>query len=58
MFKFNWNIEEKNMSGLENLKQRLNYRGGNAEGRFQEDKLKTLKKSFIIFLSGCNRDSK
>lgn len=35
------------MSGLENLKQRLNYRGGNAEGRFQEDKLKTLKKALL-----------
>ena len=35
------------MSGLDNLKQRLQYQGGNAEGRFQKDKLKSLKKALL-----------
>ena len=35
------------MSGLDNLKERLNYQGGIAEGRFQKDKLKTLKKALL-----------
>lgn len=35
------------MSGLDNLKTRLNYAGGNAEGRFQNDKLRTLKKALL-----------
>ena len=35
------------MSGLENLKTRLEYRGGNAESRFIKDKLHGLKKSLL-----------
>ncbi len=36
------------MSGLDNLKTRLEYAGGvKAEGRFQNDKLKTLKKALL-----------
>ena len=35
------------MSGLENLTKRLNYRGGNQEGRMQQRKLETLKKALI-----------
>ena len=35
------------MSGLDNLKSRLNYQGGIAEGRFQKDKLNTLKKALL-----------
>jgi hypothetical protein len=35
------------MSGLENLNKRLNYRGGNQEGRMQQRKLETLKKALI-----------
>ena len=35
------------MSGLENLNKRLNFRGGNQEGRMQQRKLETLKKALI-----------
>lgn len=35
------------MSGLENLNKRLNFRGGNQEGRMQQGKLDTLKKALI-----------
>lgn len=35
------------MSGLDNLNKRLQYRGGNAEGRFIKDKLKGLKKALL-----------
>lgn len=35
------------MSGLKNLNKRLNYRGGNQEGRMQQRKLETLKKALI-----------
>ncbi len=36
------------MSGLDNLKTRLEYRGGiTAEGRFQRDKLETLRKALL-----------
>jgi hypothetical protein len=38
----------KKMSGLENLKARLEYQGGiNAEGRMQEGKLRSLKKALL-----------
>ena len=48
MLKFNKYLKGKSMSGLENLKTRLNYQGGvTAESRFQRDKLKTLKKALI-----------
>lgn len=35
------------MSALENAQQRLQYRGGNAESRINQDKLKTLKKALL-----------
>lgn len=35
------------MSGLETLKMRLQYQGGNQEGRFVKDKLKGLKKALL-----------
>ena len=35
------------MSGLDDLKTRLNYQGGNAEGRMISDKLRTLKKALL-----------
>ena len=35
------------MSGLDNLNKRLQYRGGNAEGRFINDKLRGLKKALL-----------
>lgn len=35
------------MSGLENLKIRLSYQGGNQEQRMQSDKLKSLKKALL-----------
>lgn len=35
------------MSGLENLKSRLQYYGGNQEGRLIEDKLRSLKKALL-----------
>jgi hypothetical protein len=35
------------MPGLENLKTRLSYQGGNAEGRFQKDKLQSLRKALL-----------
>lgn len=35
------------MSGIDNLKTRLQYNGGNAEGRMQKAKLETLKKSLL-----------
>lgn len=35
------------MSGLDILKKRLQYHGGNAEQRFQKDKLKTLRKALL-----------
>ena len=35
------------MSGIENLKTRLQYDGGNAEGRLIKDKLDTLKKALL-----------
>jgi hypothetical protein len=35
------------MSGLNKLKTRLNYQGGNQEGRIQRDKLNSLKKALL-----------
>lgn len=35
------------MSGLENLKKRLEYHGGNAEQRMQQDKLRALRKALL-----------
>ncbi|MGN0992905.1 MAG: hypothetical protein ACI4PE_03200 [Bacilli bacterium] len=35
------------MSGLDNLKARLLYNGGNQEGRMQSDKLRSLKKALL-----------
>ena len=35
------------MSGLDNLNKRLQYQGGNQEGRFIKDKLKSLKKALL-----------
>ncbi len=35
------------MTGIENLKTRLTYRGGNQEQRMQQDKLNTLKKALL-----------
>ena len=35
------------MSGLENLKARLSYQGGNQEQRMQSDKLRSLKKALL-----------
>ena len=35
------------MSGLDKLKRRLDYQGGSQEGRFQRDKLNTLKKALL-----------
>lgn len=35
------------MSGLDNLKKRLQYDGGNAEGRLINDKLKSLQKALL-----------
>lgn len=35
------------MSGLDNMKTRLSYRGGNQEHRMQQDKLKTLKRALL-----------
>jgi hypothetical protein len=35
------------MSGLDTLRTRLDYRGGNAEGRFQQDKLESLRKALL-----------
>lgn len=46
MFKFN-ELGKDTMSGLEHLNKRLQYQGGNAENRFINDKLKTLKKSLL-----------
>ena len=46
MFKSLQSIK-RTMSGLENLKTRLEYRGGNAESRFIKDKLHGLKKSLL-----------
>ena len=47
MFKFSWGVVEK-MSGLDNLKTRLNYMGGSRkESRMQEGKLRALKKALI-----------
>lgn len=48
MFKSNEQFKEKFMSGLDNLRTRLNYQGGiKAESRFQKDKEKSLKKALI-----------
>lgn len=48
MSKFNEQLEEKFMSGLDNLRTRLNYQGGiTAESRFQKDKERSLKKALI-----------
>lgn len=48
MFKFNEQFEKKFMSGLDNLRTRLNYQGGiTAESRFQKDKERSLKKALI-----------
>ena len=41
------------MSGLENLQKRLQYRGGNQEGRMIKDKLQTLKKALIYSYQGA-----
>ena len=47
MFKFSWGVVEE-MSGLDNLKTRLNYMGGSRkESRMQEGKLRALKKALI-----------
>ena len=47
MFKFSWGVV-KEMSGLDNLKTRLNYMGGSRkESRMQEGKLRALKKALI-----------
>lgn len=47
MFKYDEYVNET-MSGLENLKARLEYRGGiTAEGRFQKDKLESLRKALL-----------
>lgn len=47
MFKFSWGVNKK-MSGLDNLKTRLNYMGGSRkESRMQEGKLRALKKALI-----------
>lgn len=46
MYKSNRN-DEKKMSGIDNLNLRLRYAGGNAEQRFQQGKLKTLKKALL-----------
>lgn len=35
------------MSGLDNLNKRLQYRGGSAKGRLEQDKLKSLKKALL-----------
>lgn len=35
------------MSGLDNLRTRLSYAGGNTEGRMQKDKLRSLKKALF-----------
>lgn len=35
------------MSGLDNLRTRLEYHGGNAEGRFQQAKLNSLRKALL-----------
>lgn len=46
MFNFNKQFKKEDMHGLDNLRTRLNYRGGvDAEGRFLRDKEKTLKKA-------------
>ena len=41
------------MSGLKNLNKRLNFRGGNQEGRMQQRKLETLKKALIYSYQGA-----
>lgn len=47
MSKYDEYINET-MSGLDNLKTRLEYRGGiTAEGRFQKDKLESLRKALL-----------
>ena len=47
MFKFSWGVNKK-MSGLDNLKTRLNYMGGGRkESRMQDGKLRALKKALI-----------
>ena len=38
---------DKRMSGYDHLKQRLEFYGGNAEGRMQQDKLRTLRKALL-----------
>lgn len=40
------------MSEIDTLQVRLNYLGGNAEGRLQQDKLRTLKKSLLYSYQG------
>ena len=35
------------MSGLDNLKLRLSYQGGNHQGRMNLDKLRSLKKALL-----------
>ena len=47
MFRLNEYIVEKDMLGLENLKNRLNYYGGNQQQRFINDKLRGLKKALL-----------
>jgi hypothetical protein len=47
MFRYDEQFE-RNMSGLDKLRTRLNYQGGaSAEGRFVKDKLNSLKKSLL-----------
>ena len=41
------------MKSLDNLNKRLNYHGGNAEGRFQADKLRGLKKALLYSYQAC-----
>lgn len=41
------------MRGLDNLNKRLNYAGGNQEGRFINDKLNSLKKALLYSYQAC-----
>lgn len=41
------------MSGLENMKQRLKYRGGIQEDRMSQDKLNTLRKALLYSYQAC-----
>lgn len=39
------------MSGLDNLKLRLSYQGGNQQGRMTLDKLRSLKKLYYTHIN-------